>query len=181
MPLDATLRIIDKRGYMRNWDYRPARFESSSTRRNDNGGKGVSDNIFYLCHGTDLILFTDTLQRVLLLIRRIWFKLSTAFTLLLGRSEDILTSRLLSWLLNLLSSIEWSRTFFKASSNLLLHRWTVWDGVNGKVSEKWKNSVEMVGKPNLNSFVRYLLSWGRWCTSTRSRNRQQSRCGICWY
>ena len=33
MPLDATLQIIDKRGYMRNWDYPPTRFDPHLPRR----------------------------------------------------------------------------------------------------------------------------------------------------
>ena len=70
-------------------------------RHNDDGGQGyVILVVFYLC--TDLIFFTNTVQRVLLLIRSIWVgKLFTVFILLLGRSEVILTSRLLSQLLNL--------------------------------------------------------------------------------
>ena len=68
-------------------------------------GKGYVID-FYLCHGYGSNFFTDTVQRVLLFIRTIWFKLSTVFTLLLGRSEDILMSRQLSRLLNLLSIID---------------------------------------------------------------------------
>ena len=98
----------------------------------------------------------------MLLIRRIWFKLSTIFTLLLGRSEDILTSKWLSRLLNLLSSIERPRTFFNSSSNLLLHRCTVWDGVDGKTKgEECGDGIEeadTVCKPILKSFVHYPLS-----------------------
>ena len=54
---------------------------------------------------------------VLLITRRIWVKLSTVFILLLRRSENILTSRLLSRLLDLLSSIDsdWPRTDKKKS------------------------------------------------------------------
>ena len=37
----------------------------------------------------DLIFFTITVERYLLLIRRIWVKLSSMFILLLARSEDI--------------------------------------------------------------------------------------------
>ena len=146
MPLDATLGIIDKWGYMRNGDYRPTRFESSSNKNGFECGKvlreGVCHGFFIYVMGTDLIFLTNTVQRVLLLIRRIWVKLSIVFTLLLGRSEDISTSRL-SRFLNLLSSIDWSRTF-NTSSNFLLHFWTVWDGVDGKDSKKLKKyDVEM--------------------------------------
>ena len=49
--------------------------------------------------------------RFLLLLRRICVKLSVAFTLLLAGSENILTSKSLSLLFNLLSSIERTRTF----------------------------------------------------------------------
>ena len=93
-------------------------------RHNDDGGQGyVILVVFYLC--TDLIFFTNTVQRVLLLIRSICVgKLFTVFILLLGRSEVILTSRLLSQLLNLLSIIERPRTIFNTSSNFLLHCWT---------------------------------------------------------
>ena len=101
--------------------------------------------VFYLCHGTDLIFFTNTVVAYtnnLVQIINGFHK----FTLLLGRSEDTLTSesRRLSRLLNLLSSVDWSRTFFNSLSNLLFHCWTVWDGVDGKDSKKLKKyDVEM--------------------------------------
>ena len=80
--------------------------------------------VFIPCHDTDLIFFTNTVQRVLLFIQRIWVKSFTVFILLLERSEDVLTSRLLSCFLNLLSIVERPRTIFNASSNFLLHCWT---------------------------------------------------------
>ena len=131
MPLDATftdylqMRVHAETTSQRDSSCLPTKMDSNAAkycRLNDNGGKGVRDSFFYLCHGTDLIFFMNTVQRVLLLIRSIWVgKLFTVFILLLGRSEVILTSRLLSQLLNLLSIIERPRTIFNASSNFLLH------------------------------------------------------------
>ena len=133
MSLDATLRIIEKWRYMRNGDCPPTRFQSvfqQKRLRMRIVGIMTMDGKWYVivfipCHDTDLIFFTNTVQRVLLLIRSIWVgKLFTVFILLLGRSEVILTSRLLSQLLNLLSIIERPRTIFNTSSNFLLHCWT---------------------------------------------------------
>ena len=88
MPLDAILWIIDKWGYMQNWRLPPneirlgvvfqqkwIRMRQSTVGIMRMAGRG-NVIVFYLCHGTDLIF----LQTPLLLIRTIWFKLSTVFT-----------------------------------------------------------------------------------------------------
>ena len=156
MPLDAMLQIIDKRGYMRNGDYRPTRFESSSNRNWFEISNAESTTVGIMTmdgKGCDSFLsmwwvptyfFLRTPSRGFVTHTQIRVKFFTAFiVLLLDRSEDISTSRLLSRLLNLLLSIEGPRTFFNASSNLLLHRWMVWDGVDDKTDEKLKKNVEM--------------------------------------
>ena len=92
--------------------------------------------VFYLC--TDPFFFYEHRPEGQVFI-----------VLLLGRSEDILMARLLQCYYSIavaqvLSSIKRPRTLCNAS-NLRLHRWMVWDGVDGKdISEKLKKyDVEM--------------------------------------
>ena len=134
--------IIDNSEYMRNGDYLPTRFEAQAdavnivfqTKIDSNAestvgimtmaGKGYVSFCLLIVNYAMVLIFTNTVRRFVLLIRRIWVKLSKVFILLLTRSEDISTSRPLFLLHNLLSSIERTRTFVNASSYLLLHRWT---------------------------------------------------------
>ena len=91
-----------------------------------------------------LIYFTISVWRFLLSIQRIIVKLSTVFIMVVARSEDISTSRPLSLLFNLLSSIEITRTFVNSSTYLFAASPLDGPGADGKVGKKLKkNNVEM--------------------------------------
>ena len=91
-----------------------------------------------------LIYFTISVWRFLLSIQRIIVKLSTVFIMVVARSEDISTSRPLSLLFNLLSSIERTRTFVNASTYLFAPSPLDGPGADGEVSKNpKKNNVEL--------------------------------------